>query len=60
LQRYLLVWRVVALVGNDLEIVEAELAAVEAFADDREEIAAFDFMAGFVGNLIRQAVLAFF
>ena len=42
LQLDLLAGRVLALVGDELEVVEAELAAVEAFADDREEVAAFD------------------
>ena len=60
LQRDFFVGRVVALVGHDFEVVEAEFAAVEAFADDREEVAAFDFVAGFVGHVVGQAVLAFF
>ena len=58
LQLDFFVRRVLALVGHDFQVVEAELAAVESLADDREQVAAFDFVAGLVGHAIRQAVLA--
>ena len=60
LQLDFVVGGVVALVGDDFEIVEAEVAAVEAFADDREEVAAFDGVAGCVGHGVGEAILAFF
>ena len=58
LQLDLVARRVLALVGHDLQIVEAEVAAVEAFADDREDVAAFDRVAGRVGHFVGQPVLA--
>jgi hypothetical protein len=49
---------VVALVGHDLQVVEAEAAAVEAFADDREYVTAFEREAAVVGDGVSKAILA--
>jgi len=43
---------------DDLQVVEVEVAAVEAFADDGEDIAAFDGVAGGVGHGVGKAILA--
>ncbi len=53
----LLARRVLALVGDQLDVVEAEVAAVEALAADREDVAAFDRVLLLVGQLVRQAIL---
>ena len=57
MQLDLLARRVFSLVGNQFQVVEAEVRAVEPFADDGEDVAPFDRVLLVVGQLVRQPIL---